>query len=119
MVPKKKTGLTRIIKAVDYSSAGLKSAWKHEAAFRQELIGVVGLSVIVFFLDKNNVEKALLMASVMMVVVVELLNSAIEAITDRIGLEYNPMAKRAKDMGSAAVFVSIVIAIIIWAFILI
>jgi diacylglycerol kinase (ATP) len=119
MTGKKPTGIDRIIKAAGYSMAGLKAAWKHEAAFRQELCALAVLLPLGFFLGHNGLERAMLISSGMMVLVTELLNSAIEAVVDRTGLEHHPLAKRAKDLGSAAVFISITIVIIIWVLILI
>ncbi|MCP3943560.1 MAG: diacylglycerol kinase [Desulfobacteraceae bacterium] len=115
----KPTGLSRIIKATRYSFAGIKAAWKYEAAFRQEFVGLVILIPLGLFLGKSGVEKALLISSPMIVILTELINSALEAVVDRIGLESHPLAGRAKDMGSAAVFVSILIVIVIWTVILI
>ncbi len=115
----KKTGLARIIKATEYSLAGIKAAWKHEAAFRQELFALTILLPLALFLGKNGIERALLISSIMIVIVTELLNSALEAVVDRVGFELHPLAKRAKDLGSAAVFVSIGIVIIVWALIVI
>jgi len=119
MTPQKPTGLRRIIKATGYSLAGFKAAWKHESAFRQELFLLAVLAPIGFFLGQTGMERAVLISSPMIVVVTELLNSALEAVVDRIGLDYHPLAKQAKDLGSAAVFVSITIVIIIWMLILI
>lgn len=119
MSEKKPTGISRIIKATGYSLAGLKAAWENEAAFRQEVFALIVLLPLGLFLGQNGVEKALLISSVMVVLLTELLNSALEAVVDRAGLEYHPLAKRAKDLGSAAVFVSIAIVIIVWALIII
>lgn len=118
MTEKKPTGLTRIIKATEYSWEGLKAAWTHEAAFRQEALALIVLAPLGLFLGENGLERALLIASVMGVVVTELINSAVEAVVDRIGPELHPLSKRAKDLGSAAVFVSIAIAVITWGLIL-
>lgn len=118
MTEKKPTGLDRIIKATRYSWEGLKAAWNHEAAFRQELLGAVVLVPLALFLGQNGIERALLISSMMGVVVTELLNSALEAVVDRVGPEIHPLSKRAKDLGSAAVFVSIAIAVTTWALIL-
>ncbi|WGL98118.1 diacylglycerol kinase [Arsenophonus sp. aPb] len=109
------TGLARIIKATGYSLKGLKSAWKSEAAFRQEAIMVVIAIIVAFFLDVQWIERLLLISSVVLIVIVELLNSAIEAVVDRIGTELHELSGKAKDIGSAAVFVSIWLAIFIWA----
>lgn len=119
MTEQKPTGLTRIIKAYGYSWAGIKSAWKHEAAFRQECFALAVLFPPAFFLGRNRMERAVLISSLLIVVVTELLNSAIEAVVDRIGPGYHPLSGRAKDMGSAAVLVSIVLAAMVWALILI
>ncbi len=118
MTPSKPTGLDRIIKAGGYSLAGLKAAFVHEAAFRQEILALaIGLPAALFF-GKTGMERAVLIASLLVVLVTELLNSALEATVDRIGLEHHPLAKRAKDLGSAAVFVSILLVIIVWALVL-
>lgn len=119
MSPVKPTGMTRIIKATGYSLAGIKAAWKHEAAFRQESLGVAIFLPLGLFLGQNGIERAMLAASLLMVMVTELLNSAVEAVVDRVGPEYHPLSERAKDLGSAAVFVSIALAVIVWALILI
>lgn len=119
MTEQKPTGLTRIIKAAGYSRAGIRSAWKHEAAFRQECFALAALSPLAFFLGQNGIERALLISSLLAVILTELLNSAIEAVVDRIGPAYHPLAGQAKDMGSAAVLVSIVLTAMVWALILI
>ena len=119
MTEQKPTGLPRIMKAFGYSWAGIKSAWKNEAAFRQECFALTILLPLAFFMGQTDIEKVVLISSLMIVILTELLNSAIEAVVDRIGLDYHPMAGRAKDMGSAAVFVSIAMVIIVWAVILI
>ncbi len=119
MTEKKPTGLTRIIKATRYSWEGLKAAWTHEAAFRQEVLGAAVLIPLGLYLGQNGIERALLLSSMMGVVVTELLNSAVEAAVDRMGPELNPLSKRAKDLGSAAVFGSIAIALLTWTLILV
>lgn len=119
MSPVKPIGMTRIIKAAGYSLAGIKAAWKHEAAFRQETLTVAVFLPLGLFLGQNGIERAMLAASLLMVMVTELLNSAVEAVVDRVGPEYHPLSERAKDLGSAAVFVSIALAVIVWALILI
>ncbi|MFH2059471.1 MAG: diacylglycerol kinase [Pseudomonadota bacterium] len=119
MTSQKPVGLSRIMKAVQYSLAGMKAAWKHEAAFRQEAVALAVLMPLGLFIGQTNIERAVLILSLMIVILTELLNSAIEAVVDRTGLDYHPMAARAKDMGSAAVFVSIVSVIIVWTLILI
>jgi diacylglycerol kinase (ATP) len=114
----KKTGLRRVINATGYSLCGLKAAWRTEAAFRQEALLMVIMLPLAFLLGKNGVERALLVSVCLVVLVVELLNSAIEAVVDRIGLEHHPLAGAAKDLGSAAVFVSLVMVVMVWALVL-
>ena len=119
MNPEKPTGLNRIIKATCYSWAGIKAAFKHEPAFRQELAALICLFPLGLFSGQNGVEKAVLISPLLLVLLTELVNSAIEAIVDRTGLGYHPLSERAKDLGSAAVFVSIILAIIVWVLVLI
>lgn len=119
MTQKTKTGLLRIIKATIYSWEGIKAAWKNESAFRQEFCLLVILLPAGLFLGRNNIERALLILPLIIVMITELLNSAIEAIVDFVSPEYHQMAKQAKDMGSAAVFFSLAAVIITWALILI
>lgn len=111
-------GLRRVINATGYSIKGLKAAWINEAAFRQESIAAIVAIVIAFYLDISGIERILLISSVVLVAIVELLNSAIEAVVDRIGTEHHELSGRAKDIGSAAVFVSIGLALFVWATIL-
>lgn len=108
------TGLLRIFKAAGYSWQGIRAAWQHEAAFRQEAIAAVIAVVVACWLDVDAVTRVLLIGSVILVVVVEILNSAIEAVVDRIGQERHPLAGRAKDMGSAAVLLTILLALFVW-----
>ena len=115
---KGKTGLVRVWNAMFYSFAGLRSAWKHEDAFRQESILALLLVPLAFLLTTDNVARALMIASVLLVLIVELVNSAIEATVDRISLENHNLAKRAKDIGSAAVFISLLNVVVIWALML-
>ncbi|OFS10934.1 diacylglycerol kinase [Hafnia sp. HMSC23F03] len=112
------TGLTRIVKAAGYSVKGLKAAWKHEAAFRQELGLMIVAVVIAAWLDVTIVERILLVGCVTLVVILEIVNSAIEAVVDRIGSEFHELSGRAKDMGSAAVFVALWLSAFIWVSIL-
>lgn len=109
------TGLTRIIKATGYSLKGLRAAWKSETAFRQEAIMVVIAIIVAFLLDVQWIERLLLISSMVLIAIVELLNSAIEAVVDRIGTELHELSAKAKDIGSAAVFISICLAIFIWS----
>jgi len=115
---KSKGGLARIFNALRYTWDGLRAAAKHEEAFKQELIVVVPLSIAAWFIPVTLPERALLFAVLQLILIVELINSAIEANTDHISLERHPLAKRAKDMGSAAVFLTIVIAVALWGTIL-
>lgn len=104
--------------AFSYSMAGFKSAWKHEHAFRQELFVIVPALFIALLLPVTTLEKLLLVGSLIFMLIVELINSAIEAVVDRISLERHPLSKNAKDFGSAAVLLSILLALITWALIL-
>ncbi|MGP3593630.1 diacylglycerol kinase [Vagococcus sp. WN89Y] len=108
------TGLTRIIKAAGYSWKGIRAAWINEAAFRQEGVAVVLAIIIAAFLDVDAITRVLLIGSVSLVMIVEILNSAVEAVVDRIGAEYHELSGRAKDMGSAAVLMSILLALFTW-----
>ncbi|ANI85007.1 diacylglycerol kinase [Kosakonia oryzae] len=108
------TGITRIIKAAGYSWKGVRAAWINEAAFRQELLAVVLAIIIACWLDIDTVTRVLLISSVSLVMIVEILNSAIEAVVDRIGTEFHELSGRAKDMGSAAVLMSILLALFTW-----
>jgi len=110
--------LKRVMRAVGYSLAGLKAALKHEAAFRQELALFVILAPLGFWLGRNGIERSLLIGSLVLVLVVELLNSAVEAVVDRIGSEKHELSRRAKDMGSAAVLLSLLLAVGVWALVL-
>jgi diacylglycerol kinase (ATP) len=113
------TGIKRIINAAGYSMQGLSTAFKHEAAFRQELLLVIVLLPISFYVGQTNVERAILIGSLFLVLIVELLNSAIEAVVDRVGHDFHELSGRAKDIGSAAVFVSLVNVIVVWLIIFI
>jgi diacylglycerol kinase (ATP) len=115
---KGKTGLTRLLNALHYSMDGFKAAYEHEDAFRQEILLAIVSVPLGFYLGRNGVERALLVASVLLVIVIELLNSAIEATVDRISLEDHRLAKRAKDIGSAAVLVSLVMLAMVWGLVL-
>jgi diacylglycerol kinase (ATP) len=115
---KGKTGLRRLINALGYSMAGFKAAYKHEDAFRQEVMLAAVLLPLAFVLESSGVGRALLVGSVMLVMMVELLNSAVEATVDRISLENHLLAKRAKDIGSAAVLLSLVNLAGIWGLVL-
>jgi diacylglycerol kinase (ATP) len=112
------TGWTRMVNATRYSIAGIAAALRHEDAFRVELCLAVILIPAGLLLGRTGAEKALLIASVLLVLIVELVNSAIEAVVDRVSLESHELAKRAKDMGSAAVMLSLLNAGTIWLLIL-
>ena len=111
---KGKTGLRRIWNAMFYSIEGLKAAFRHEDAFRQEVLLAVLLIPLALFLPASGVGKALMIASVLLVLIVELLNSAVEATVDRVSLEHHRLAKRAKDIGSAAVMMSLANVVAVW-----
>lgn len=111
---KKNTGFTRLIKAAGYSKKGLIAAWQNEAAIRQELLALIPAVIIAFSFSFTAVERVLLIGSVVLVLVIELINSAIEAVVDRIGTEYHELSGRAKDMGSAAVFIAVLLGLFIW-----
>ena len=112
------TGLRRIYNATFYSAKGIKAAFKHEAAIRQEVGLLVCAAIIVFLLDLSAIERVLMFGSVVFVLIVELLNSAIEAVVDRIGIERHELSGRAKDIGSAAVMVALMLAGFTWLTIL-
>lgn len=114
----KATGITRLVKATGYSLQGLKQAWRHEAAFRQETILTLAGIIIACWLPVSILERLLLIGAVVLIVIVELLNSAIEAVVDRIGSEYHELAGRAKDLGSAAVLVACLLAAVVWGVLL-
>ena len=115
---KGKTGLRRVWNALFYSADGFRAAFQHEDAFRQEVLLACVLIPAAMFLPASGVGKALMVASVLLVLIVELLNSAVEATVDRISLENHQLAKRAKDLGSAAVFVSLINVPVIWGCVL-
>ena len=107
-------GVERIVRATAYSIAGLSAAWRHESAFRQECALAVLMLPAAWWVGRNWSEVALLAGSVMGVLIVELLNSAIEATVDRVSPDLHPLSKRAKDIGSAAVMLSIVTCGTLW-----
>jgi diacylglycerol kinase (ATP) len=115
---KGKTGLQRLINATRYSLEGFAAAARHENAFRQELMLAAVMLPLGLWLGADGVERALLAGSVLIVLVVELLNSAIEATVDRVSLEDHRLAKRAKDIGSAAVMMSLVTLAVVWLLVL-
>jgi len=115
---KGRTGLKRIWNAFFYSIDGLAAAFRHEAAFRQEVVLAVILIPSALLLPASGVGRALMIASVLLVLIVELLNSAVEAAVDRISLENHLLAKRAKDIGSAAVMLSLINVPAVWLLVL-
>lgn len=115
---KGKTGLRRLFNAFGYSLEGFKAAFKHEDAFRQEVFLAIVLVPLGFYLGKTHIEQALMIASVLLVLIVELLNSAIEAAVDHTSTDQHLLAKRAKDIGSAAVFIALGIVIVVWGLII-
>jgi diacylglycerol kinase (ATP) len=116
---KGKTGLRRLLNAFGYSVAGFRAAYKHEDAFRQESILAIVLIPLAMFLHVTLIGKAMMISSILLVIIVELVNSAIEATVDRISLDNHMLAKRAKDIGSAAVLVSLINTIVVWCLVLI
>lgn len=108
------TGIRRILKATAYSAQGFALAWRHEAAFRQEVALAVVLVPAAMWLGRTAFERAALIGVLLVVLITELLNSAIEAAVDRIGDEHHELAGRAKDYGSAAVFISLVLVLLVW-----
>lgn len=114
---KSKSGFKRIFSAVFYSIDGFRAAWKHEHAFRQELMIAVPGIVISFFLPVTSLERLALIAVLLLVLIIELLNSAIEAVVDRVSLDRNPLSKNAKDLGSAAVMLAFFLALATWGII--
>ncbi|WP_299806961.1 diacylglycerol kinase [uncultured Shewanella sp.] len=118
MKPANNHGIKRVIRATGFSMQGLKLAWQHEAAFRQELILAAIMLPIALLVDITTVERVLLLLGLFVVLIVELLNSAIEAVVDRISDEHHPLSGQAKDIASAAVFMSLVFCGLTWALIL-
>ncbi len=115
---KGKTGLRRLWNALGYSLQGMTAALRHEDAFRQECLLALLLVPAALLLPVGGIGRALMVASVVLVLIVELLNSAVEAAVDRISLENHQLAKRAKDIGSAAVFLSLINVVVVWALVL-
>ena len=115
---KGKTGIKRLINAFGYSLSGFKVAFAKEDAFRQEVFLSIILVTVAVYISNSSIELVLLIGSTLLVPIIELLNSAIEAAVDRVSLDKHPLAKRAKDIGSAAVFLSIINLIAVWLIIL-
>ena len=108
----------RVLKAAQWSWQGLRAAWRHESSFRLEVYLLVVLAPLALWLGANGVERALLLGSLLLVLAAELLNSAVEAVIERYGAEYHELAGRAKDMGSAAVFVLMMNVLLCWGLVL-
>lgn len=115
---KSKSGLKRIFSAFFYSIDGFKAAWRNEHAFRQELMLAVPGIIVALLLPVSPLRKLALIAVLLLILIIELINSAIEAVVDRISFEHHPLSKNAKDLGSAAVFLSLLLAGATWAVIL-
>ena len=112
------TGIKRLLKAGQYSWQGVRAAYKHEEAFRQEVWVLAVAIPLALWLGDYGLEKVLLIGSILLVLIVELLNSAVEAVVDRIGTEVHKLSGRAKDMGSAAVTLAIINALLVWILLL-
>lgn len=112
---KGKQGIERVLAALRYSWSGLKQAWQHEAAFREECVLLCLFFPAAFWLGETPLQVALLVMSCLLVLIVELLNSAIETVVDRVGLERHELSGRAKDMGSAAVLISLLQVVLVWS----
>ncbi|MBU2705312.1 diacylglycerol kinase [Zooshikella marina] len=112
------TGIRRLINATRYSYQGLTSAWHHEAAIRQEIVLITVLTPLAIWLDVTTIERILLIGSLLLLLIVELLNSAIETVVDRIGSDFHELSGRAKDTGSAAVLITLLLVTMTWGMIL-
>ena len=115
---KNKTGLTRILSAFKNSTDGLKNTFKNEEAFRQELILTIILTPLAIYIGENYIERIFLITSLILLLLVELINTAIEVVVDRVSHEKNNLSKLAKDIGSAAVLIAFINCLIVWFFIL-
>ncbi len=112
------TGVTRVINAFGYSMKGLRAAWVNEAAFRQESLLLLLMTPLAIWLGQSGIEQALLIGSLFVVLIAELVNSAIEAIVDRVGSEFHELSGRAKDIGSAAVLIALMNVFVVWGLVL-
>ncbi|WP_281983734.1 diacylglycerol kinase [Azonexus hydrophilus] len=115
---KGKQGLVRLFNALGYSRDGLTAAWKNEAAFREETLLAIVAIPLAIFLGETGVDRALMIGSILLILIVEILNSGLEAVVDKASPEKHELAKRAKDMGSAAVLLSLVNAATVWTCVL-
>ncbi|TAA48686.1 MULTISPECIES: diacylglycerol kinase [Corallincola] len=110
-------GIKRIVNATRYSWQGFKAAWRGEEAFRQELLLVLVMIPVAIWLGTNAVERSLLIGCLLLLLIVEMLNSAVEAVTDRVGTERHELSGKAKDMGSAAVLLALINVAVVWGLI--
>jgi len=115
---KGKQGLVRLFNALGYSRDGLAAAWKNEAAFREEVLLAIVAIPLAIFLGETGIDRALMIGSIVLILIVEILNSGLEAIVDKASPEKHELAKQAKDMGSAAVLLSLINAAVVWACVL-
>lgn len=113
-----RTGIKRLFYATGYSIQGLKAAWLNEAAIRQETVTSILLITTTFFLPITKIEQIMMIGCLVLVVIVELMNSAVEAVVDRVGSEWHELSGRAKDIGSAAVLIALIFSAFTWMFIL-
>jgi diacylglycerol kinase (ATP) len=118
MQTQKISNTKRLVNAAIYSIKGVRAAWCLEKAFRQECVLACILTPVAFWLGTSTAQRALLMFSILMVLIVELLNSAVEAVVDRIGEERHPLSEQAKNMASAAVLLSLVAAVLVWGMVI-
>lgn len=116
--PSPKTGVSRLIAAVKYSTAGLRAAFRNEEAFRIEVTAFILLAPLGLWLGEDKVEKVLLVGSLSLVLLMELVNTAIEAVVDRVGRDYHDLSRVAKDTGSAAVLISLILVLFTWGMLL-
>ncbi len=116
--PNKITDIGRLVRAIGYSLAGFLATWRSEASFRQEVLVFIMFAPLGLWLGRTGVERAMLVGTLMVVLIVELLNTAIETVVDRIGETHDELSGRAKDMGSAAVLVSLVLVVFVWVAVL-
>jgi diacylglycerol kinase (ATP) len=112
------TGLCRLVKATGYSMAGLRAAWRNEEAFRLDTLLCVVMTPLALWLGENSVERVLMIGSLVLLLITELLNSGVEAVVDRVGSERHELSGRAKDIGSAAVFIALVNIAVVWVILL-
>lgn len=117
-LPRRRTGLARVIAATGYSFAGLKLAITSEEAFRQEFVLFLFLAPLGIWIGESNVERILLIGVLLIVLIVELLNTAVEAVVDRVSADFHELSRQAKDLGSAAVFISLSLVVTTWTLIL-